>query len=224
MVVDHIKPRLSFKEIFLTGVGILIIFFLPHFGLLPVPFYYILPVLIVVWLLLRRTRENFNNIGFSFKRFEIKSVLIGAMAAIILFAFLTYIFFPVVYKFDILERANLDDFKNIRNNLFSYIFIVTAGFLVGGFYEELVFHGFVFTRLERIFPGRSAFIVSFFITNLVFALYHLQLGPAGIVNAFIAGCAYHALMIKFDRNLWYSFFFHGFFDAIALTYIYLGYW
>jgi hypothetical protein len=31
-------------------------------------------------------------------------------------------------------------------------------------------------------------------------------------------------MMKFHRNLWYSIFFHAFFDAIGLTYIYLGIW
>jgi membrane protease YdiL (CAAX protease family) len=95
---------------------------------------------------------------------------------------------------------------------------------VGGFYEELVFHGFIFTRLEKIIPGKYGLVMSFIGANLIFALYHFQLGPAGILNALIAGCAYHALMLRFNRNLWYSFFFHGFFDAIGLTYIYLGYW
>lgn len=224
MVVTTMKKKASFKEILFTLLAIVFVFFLPHFGLLPVPFYYIVPVLLVIWLLLKRTGENFSDLGFSFKRFEVKSIFIGALAAILLFVFLTYVFFPVLYNFNILEHANLDDFKNLRHNLFFYIFILTAGFIVGGFYEELVFHGFIFIRLEKILPARYGLFLSFLLSNLIFSVYHFQLGPAGILNAFIAGCAYHALMLRFNRNLWYSFFFHGFFDAIALTYIYLGYW
>lgn len=223
MVVSHERKKASLKEIFFTVAGIAFVFFLPHFGLFPFSFSYTIPVLLGVWLLLRRTGENFANLGFSFKRFEIRSLFIGALAAILLFIFLRYIFFPVLYRFNILEHANLQDFKHIRHNTGGYIFVLIAGFVVGGFYEELVFHGFIFTRLEKILPVRFAFFMSFLIANLIFAIYHFQQGPAGVLNAFLAGCAYHALMLRFNRNLWYSFFFHGFFDAIALTYIYLGY-
>jgi membrane protease YdiL (CAAX protease family) len=214
----------SFSETFFILLAIAFVFLFPHFGLLPLPFSYIIPVLLVVWLYLKRTKENFSNLGFSFKRFEFKAVIVGAIAAILLFIFLNYVFFPLLNKIVLLKPANLDDFKNIRHNLSWYIFILIAGFIVGGFYEELVFHGFIFTRIEKIAAGKYALAFSFILTNLIFGLYHFQLGIAGMLNAFIAGCAYHALMIRFNRNLWYSIFFHTFFDAIALTYIYLGYW
>ncbi|MCW3119954.1 MAG: family intrarane metalloprotease [Chitinophagaceae bacterium] len=123
-----------------------------------------------------------------------------------------------------LEKANLDDFKNIRHNFSMYLFVIIMGWLVGGIYEELVFHGFIFKGIEKIITGRTGFIISFVLTNLIFGLYHVQLGASGIINAFAAGCAYHALAIKFQRNLWFAVFFHGFFDTIALSYIYLGYW
>ena len=218
------KQKKSFAEIFFILLAIAFVFLFPHFGFIPIPFLYIVPVFLVVWLFLKRTKENFASIGFSFKRFEVRSIWTGAIAAVLLFVFLNYAFFPLLSKIIILYPANLDDFKNIRHNLPSYIFILIAGFIVGGFYEELVFHGFIFTRIEKILSGKNAMIISFLITNVIFGLYHFQLGTTGMLNAFIAGCAYNALMIKFNRNLWYSFFFHAFFDAIGLTYIYLGYW
>ena len=216
--------KTSFTETLFILLAIAFVFLFPHFGFIPIPFLYILPVLLVIWFFLKRTRENFVSLDFSFKRFEVRSIWIGAIAAILIFVFLNYVFFPVLSKIIILKPANLEDFKNIRNNLSWYIFILIAGFIVGGFYEELVFHGFIFTRIEKITAGKYALSCSFILTNLIFGLYHFQLGIAGMLNAFIAGCAYHALMIRFNRNLWYSIFFHTFFDTIALTYIYLGYW
>ncbi len=133
-------------------------------------------------------------------------------------------FFPLLSKIIVLGKANLDDFKHIRYNFPTYLFVLLMGWLVGGIYEEIVFHGYIFKGIERIIKGKSALIISFLLTNLVFGLYHFQLGLSGMINAFVAGCAYHALMIKFQRNLWYSAFFHAFFDTIALTFIYLGYW
>ena len=223
-MVIIMKKRITLTEIIFDFLSIAFVFLLPHFGLLAIPFYYIIPVLLFIWIYLKRTKENFAGIGFSFKKFESKSVIIGAIAAITLFLFIQYIFFPILNKIIYLKPANLDDFKNIKGHLLNYVFILAAGFVVGGFYEEIVFHGFIFTRLNKIISGKSALIVSFILTNLLFGLYHIQQGTSGIINAFIAGCAYNALMIKFNRNLWYAILFHAFFDAIGLTYIYLGYW
>lgn len=222
---DHkMIKNYSLTETVLIILASTFVFLFPHFGFIPIPFLYILPVLLVVWLFLKRTKENFASLGFSFKRFAVKAVWVGAIAAVLLFVFLNYILFPLLSKVISLPPANLEDFKNIRHNLPNYIFILIAGFIVGGFYEELVFHGFIFTRIEKITGGKNALLISFILTNLIFGLYHFQLGTAGMLNAFVAGCAYHALMIKFNRNLWYSIFFHTFFDVIGLTYIYLGYW
>jgi hypothetical protein len=44
----------------------------------------------------------------------------------------------------------------------------------------------------------------------------------GMINAGIAGCAYHAFILKNNRNLWYGLFFHAFYDFIGLSFIYAG--
>ena len=214
----------SYKRLLLLIAGILVIFFLPRFPLIHVPFFYTVPVLLIVWLLVKANKEKVSKLGFSLKRFAWKAIGIGLACAIILFIFLQYIFFPLLGKLIPLKEANLNDFKSIRQNFPNYIFIVIMGWLVGGFYEELVFHGYIFKEIYNLIGGKTGLWVSMLLTGLIFGLYHIQLGASGIINAFLAGLAYQALMLKFRRNLWYSFFFHGFFDTIALTYIYLGYW
>jgi membrane protease YdiL (CAAX protease family) len=222
-MVDHAKSSATIIDAVIILLSIAFVFLFPHFGFLPIPFYYVIPVLIIVWLVLRRTKENFASLGFSMQGFEPKSIFLGAVAAVALFIFLNYAFFPLLKSILPLEPANLDDFKNLRHNMGWYIFLLAASFIVGGFYEELIFHGFIFTRLEKLF-GSKAIWVCVIITNLIFGLYHFQLGTSGVLNAFLAGTAYHLFMIRFKRNLWYSIFFHTFFDWIGITFIYLGYW
>jgi len=204
-------------------LGILCIIFIPHTGIFPF-FSYSILLTFMIWWMLKLNGEKFSYIGFSFKRFSFHAMVTGVLCAIVFFVFMQYIFFPLLHKIIYLPPPNLDDFKFIRNNAGNYIFILLMGWIIGGFYEELAFHGFIFTSLEKILGGKQAMILGFFITNTLFALYHLQLGTQGVINAFVAGCAYHALMLNSKRNMWYAFFFHGFFDTIALTYIYLGYW
>ncbi len=213
-----------FKEILLTLFAIAFVTLVPQSGIVPLPFAYSIPVLLFIWIFLKQYKENFTSLGFSFKRFEIKAVAVGTVTAIGLFVFLNYAFFPLLAKIVKLVPAELGDYNKLRHNTPFYLFILVMGWIVGGFYEEVVFHGFIFTRLEKLVPGKFAVTISFWLTNIIFALYHVQLGTAGVINAFIAGIAYHSLMLRYKRNIWYSIFCHAVFDTIALTFIYLGYW
>jgi uncharacterized protein len=217
------QPMKNIKEILIIVFAIAFVVIIPHSGIIPLPFGYSIPVLLFVWLFLKSYKEDFGSIGFGFKRFEIRSLLIGTLAGILLFSFLTWVFFPVLQKFIELPDPDLGDFTKIRGNTGFYIFLLAMGWLVGGFYEEIVFHGFIFSRLEKVLPGKYNVLLSFLLTNTIFAMYHVQLGTAGVINAFIAGAAYHALMLYYKRNMWYAIFCHAVFDTIALTFIYAGY-
>lgn len=213
-----------YKEILFTVLALAFVVLIPHSGIIPLPFVYSVPVLLFIWLFLKKHKENFASLGFSFKLFEFKSVFIGTLTAIVLFAFLNYAFFPLLENIINLPAGNLDGFDKVKHNTPFYIFIVLMGWIIGGFYEELVFHGFIFTRLEKLFTGKFAVPVSFLLSNGIFACYHLQLGVQGVINAFIAGMVYLALILRYKRNMWYGIFCHAVFDTIALTYIYLGNW
>lgn len=206
----------------LTIFTVLFAILFPHFGLIPLPFGYVLPVLLLIWGVLKYSNETFASIGFSFGRFEWKAVWLGAVGAVLLFVFLKYVFAPLLNSIIKIPAANLEDFAFIKGNLAGLLLVSSMGWLVGGFYEELVFHGYIFTRIEKAVHAKWATAIAFVVSNLIFALYHFQLGVEGVLVAFIAGCCYHGLMLKFDRNVWYAFFFHGFYDSIALTDIYLG--
>lgn len=211
------------KEILFALLAITFILVFPHTGLIPIPFAYIVPVLFVIWIFLKLHKENFGDIDFNVKALKTKALFTGTLTAILLFAFLYFAFFPLLNKLVKLPPVDLGDIANIKGNTGFYIFLLVMGWLVGGLYEEIVFHGFIFTRLEKMIPGKHVLLIAFFICNGLFALYHFQLGLEGVINAFIAGCVYHALMLRYKRNMWYAIFCHAAFDTIALSAIYAGY-
>jgi membrane protease YdiL (CAAX protease family) len=218
----------SFKEIAITLFAIAFVTLIPQSGIInaviPLPFSYSIPVLVFVWLFLKWQKENFAGLGFSFKCLQTKAIIIGTISGIILFVFLQYAFFPLLKKVIPLSPANLGDFSTMRHNTGLYIMYLIMGWIIGGVYEEIVFHGFIFTRLEKLFKPGNAFAICFLLTNIIFAFYHWQLGISGMINAFMAGIVYHALILRYKRNIWYAVFCHGIFDTIGLTSIYLGYW
>jgi len=210
------------KDILINITAIGIIAILPHAELIP-NFGYTIPIILFIWLCLKYFGEKFSDIGFSFKSFKIKAVAIGFLSAVFILSFMQIVFFPVLENFMQLEETNIGLYDFVKESKWNFLFIVIMGWIVGGFYEEIVFHGFIFTRLEKMIAGKHATIFSFVITSIIFGLYHIQMGPLGVINAFIVGMVYLSLLLFFKRNLWYSIICHGFYNTIVLTLIYLGY-
>jgi membrane protease YdiL (CAAX protease family) len=139
---------MSVKDIILNIFAISLIVILPHTELIP-NFGYSIPLLLLVWLILKYSKETFFNIGFSLKQFKPKSILIGSLVAVLTLSFMQLIFFPVLENFVVFEETEVGLHAFIKGNLGQYFFIIIMGWMVGGFYEEIVFHGFIFSRLEK---------------------------------------------------------------------------
>ncbi len=206
----------------LTLLVLLFVLLFPHTGLIPIPFGYTIPVLLVIWLYLKRTGHPFSHTGFRFRDLTGKAILTGTMAGVLIFLFLSKVFFPLLSQWVSLPATQVDMYDQLRGNTGFYIFLLIMGWLVGGLYEEIVFHGFLFTEIEKLLPGRNVLWLSFLLSNLIFGAYHWQLGYEGALNALLAGMGYLAVILLNRRNLWYGIIAHGVFDTIALTMLYLG--
>lgn len=213
---------MDYYKLILNLIAIGVIIFLPHAELIPF-FGYSIPILIFTWFTLKFSNESFSDIGFSLKQFKLKIIPIGFLIAVFTLAFLQLIFHPILDLIVSLEYndAGLND--TIRNGKLQFLIMVFMGWLIGGFYEEIVFHGFIYTRLEKMLTGKYATLISFIITSIKFGFYHIQLGPSGIVNALVAGAIYLATYLYFKRNLWYAIICHGFYNTLVMTLIYFDY-
>ena len=212
----------TLKNTLLALLAIAFVTLFPHSGLIPLPFGYTVPVLLVIWWYLKATGHNFSHTGFRFRDLTGKAVLIGAVAGLLIFLFLSKVFFPLLSQLVSLPATQVEMYDQLRGNTGFYIFLLIMGWLVGGLYEEIVFHGFLFKEIEKLLPGRNAVLLSFLITNIIFGAYHLQLGYEGAINALLAGMGYNAVILLNRRNLWFGIIAHGVFDTIALTLLYLG--
>ncbi|WP_146104984.1 CPBP family intramembrane glutamic endopeptidase [Nonlabens tegetincola] len=133
------------------------------------------------------------------------------------------VFFPILEYFITFEDPDIGLYDFIRENKWQYFFTLIMGWLIGGLYEEIVFHGFIFTRLEKIFQSAYSTHISFALTACIFGAYHFQLGTLGLINALIIGSVYLILFLLFKRNLWYSIICHGVYNSIVMTMIYHEY-
>ena len=80
----------------LLAIAVVVVF--PHLGLIP-NFGYSIPILLLVWLLLKYEGEKFSNIGFRLKSFNSRAVLVGSIAAVSILSIMQWLVFPVLEHF-----------------------------------------------------------------------------------------------------------------------------
>lgn len=212
---------MDFKKILnLITIGVIVL--LPHAGLFPF-FTYAIPILLLTYFALRKSNESFANIGFRWKQCTLKAVLVGGGVALLIVAFMQLVFHPLLESLIPLEYHDSGLTETLQESKVQFLIMVIMGWLIGGFYEEIVFHGFIFTRLEQLIQGRYATPIGFAITALLFGGYHIQLGALGVVNALVVGAVYLGLFVYFKRNLWYAIICHGVYNTTVMTLLYLGY-
>lgn len=214
---------MKIKQTILTLLAIVFSVVFPHTGIINFPFLYTVPILVFIYLCLRYRGEKFIDVGVNFKSISFKSFLVGASIGILFFAFSQLILYPCMEWFFDFSEVEVGMYEQIRHNTGFYVFLLVMGWIIGGFYEEVVFHGFIFTSLEKMMSGKYATSISFIITSILFGFYHFQLGGADAFNAFIIGMGYLSLVLYFKRNIWYGVFCHAAYNSMAMTFLYLGY-
>ena len=202
-------------------VGTAAVLVAPHLGV---------PMFLYPWLglglcaaMLRMQRLRFADTGFSWRCFRAVPLLIGAVLGLAYAAINVQLIGPLLAHV-LGERLDLSDFAFVRAHLSGFVLALVLAWVIGGFYEELVFRGFLHTmlmlHLPRV-PTRSAWAVA--LTALVFAAYHLQFGPFGVANALVFTLFAAAVRQRWQRNLWVVISFHACVDMTTFTLMRWGY-
>lgn len=195
----------------------------PHFGMLPM-FIYPFVVLAILWLYLKLYNQSFSSIGFRFSDLSFRCLLMGGTIGLVYAAVQFWAIAPLIDIIFHFKPANYHDFDYLKNSVISYILLLLLAAVLVIPYEEIVFRGFMLSKIKQM-AGSSpwAFVISGVITSVLFALYHYQEGLASVTSIFIFSLFITWLYKVFKGNLWYLIFFHLLYDVFMLTAIRLGY-
>ena len=210
----------TFSRNALAALIIAFLILFPHF--VPLPFYsYAIVCLAVVILYLKSQHKTLRDLGLKHNGLTGHTFLVGIVSALVWIAFNKWVYYPFITHFFVVEPYTEYDF--IRNKLSNLIITILAGWIIGGFYEEVIFRGFIQTTIQQWFTRyKNSFWIAGIFTSLLFGLYHWQQGIFGIVPSFLGGMLWTYLLWRYKGNLWYPIISHAIFDTIALTMIYLG--
>lgn len=189
----------------------------PH--LVPLPFYsYAIVCLLVLYFCLRHQGGIFRHIGLLKKGFTLRAVAIGILSALAWVGFMQLLYIPLIKHLFIVP--DYTEYNFIRENPATLIMTITAAWLIGGFYEEIVFRGYIQNLLQKRIVSRFSIAISILLTSLLFGLYHCQQDIYGIVAAVLGGLFWGILYKKVNNNLWIPVISHAIFDTITLVLIY----
>jgi membrane protease YdiL (CAAX protease family) len=118
----------------------------------------------------------------------------------------------------------VESFSSLAGNagLYLYLVIVVA-WGSAAFGEELVFRGFLQSRLEKAFGSTTASAaIAVLVQAAVFGALHSYQGFGGTILAGTTGLIIGLVCIGGGRNLWAPILLHGLIDTVSLSAIYFG--
>jgi len=132
----------------------------------------------------------------------------------------------VMLRFTRLPPQDLSVLAAIHGNKALYLYMLVAvvwGSAAPG--EELLFRGFVMTRLLAIVGGDgfAARALAVLGQAALFAAGHAYLGPRGVIDAGLLGAVLATTYFCNGRNLWPMIIAHGMIDTLSITLIYFGF-
>jgi len=178
--------------------------------------------LLLAWWRLRARSESWSSIGLrrpaSFPRLILAVVVLYAISV----AGVVGIVYPVsdAMGWQSLELLRFDD---VRGNPLALARILLIAWTTAAFGEEMLFRGFVLTRLEKALGrGTVLLTLAIVIQAVLFGLGHAYLGARGVLTAVWIGLVYGTWYVLRDRNLWPLILTHGLTDTISMLAIYSG--
>ena len=183
-------------------------------------------MMLLIWLGVRLRGESLQTVGLSFDRPSFSGVAKTVLWSIPIFvsAVVAFIFGSIVMAniVGIPEGANLSEFNYLQGNLPMLLVSLAGVYVVASFGEELVYRGFLVTRLQQLFGGetRVAVISALVFSSLVFGFAHFSWGPMGIGQTTFMGGALGIAYLLSKRNLWPLILAHGYMDTLLLTQLY----
>ena len=156
-----------------------------------------------------------------------RSCLLGFLYSILVFvAAVTAFVFAAILMANIVgmpNGADMSKYDYLRSNLTMTILALLSVYLVSSFAEEVIYRGFMITRItEAAAEGRGTRLLAVIISSAVFGLVHSDWGISGMVQATFMGIALGASYLIVQRNLWVTIFAHAYMDTILVLQMYFA--
>ena len=125
-----------------------------------------------------------------------------------------------------LTQTGLPDvsaFRTLIGDEWQLAFWLALSWTMAAFMEELVFRGWLLSRVAEIGGfSHAAWLGGAVLSSMLFGAVHLYQGISGVLATGLTGAVFSALYLLGGRNLWGCILAHGTLDTAGFLLIYLG--
>ena len=177
--------------------------------------------LVLLYLFVKNRKARLKSIGFKAPKSWTKTILITAVAGVIIELGFQSIIEPLI-EMAVGSKLDLSGLENIKGNIPNYLIMLSLGWIVGGLLEEILFRGFLITRIRTVFSNETlGNVVAILITSIVFGLAHMYQDWSGVIATGLVSVILGIVFIRSKEILWYSILIHGFNNTVGITILYL---
>lgn len=183
----------------------------------------IISILIIIANYIEFKGKPFSALGFQREKFTFKNILVLA-PLVALGLFVIYVF-ALVPGITTLTGAPIDysSFDELTGNLPACLIALLLVWASAGFGEEIIFRGYFMRQFVKFFgESKVSIVLNIVLLACFFGFMHSYQGITGQLVTGFVGALLALIFYLRKYDLWFIVAVHGFFDTIALVYIYNG--
>ena len=178
-------------------------------------------VAVATWRL-RASGQRWNDVGLQMPLRWSRALLWAAAAYALVILANVLVVIPLARHFA-WAPTSVSALGSIDDNLPLLAFWLAVAWTTAAFGEELLFRGFLQSRLAGLLGDRAAGnVVAVLVQAVVFGLGHTAFGVRGTVTAGVVGVVFGMIYVVNGRNLWPLIIAHGVTDTVSLVALYFG--
>lgn len=182
-------------------------------------------MLFLVWAGLHLRGQSWDYLGLRFGRPTVSAALRAAgLAVLLLVAALAAFVLGGMVMSGMVEggaAADTSGYDYLRGNLPMLLLTLIGVYIVSSFGEEVIYRGFLMTRLTELSPDRRAgATAALFGSALLFGIAHYAWGPVGVVQTSLMGLVFGGGYLLLRRNLWILVLAHALMDSLLIVPLY----
>ena len=193
--------------------------------LLPLPFLklnllYVITALIIMLLSKFVRKEKWSEYGFKAIKWK---MLFLAIAFGVIYGLVDNFFIEQLITKITGAEPDLSTYASVKGNVGHLIAMLGIGWVIGGFFEEWFFRGYMYNRIQSVIHNPIIFkCTAIVITSIVFAFAHTYQGIGGIVDTGLFAVVMGLLYFALGKNVWYLMIIHGMYDTVGIIRLFLG--
>lgn len=150
-------------------------------------------------------------------------VAVGCVTGVVYQFVGTYLVEPALARATSAGLPDVSAFRAVTGNVRLLIFWLAISWTLAAFMEEMVFRGWLMTRLAELGGySRRAWVLAAALSSVLFGAVHLYQGPSGVIATGLTSVVLSALYLSAGRNLWPAIMAHGMLDTVGFVMLYLG--